>query len=196
MKTRFKIWASALPLMLLALAAIAWAGDVSVALIPPTGTAPSTVTQRDGTVVTPSSGIYTITDRATVDSLMSQGWQNKTHVGAETHAGAETFAGGPVFNTKGFGAGSGVQVARMASPITMCTTSNSVGASCAEPTYTLVPGFADTAYAAFCFCSSIGTNLPYVSDVIKASNTLVVNVKAATAASASCAEVDCILSHD
>lgn len=82
------------------------------------------------------------------------------------------------------------------SPVAMCTTSNSVGALCAEPTQTFSPtGFADTSYSVSCTCASIGTNVPIVQGVTKASNTLVVTVAALTAASAQCAEVDCLAIH-
>ncbi len=82
------------------------------------------------------------------------------------------------------------------SPTVMCTTSNSAGAVCSEPTQTFSPlGFADANYVVNCTCASVGTNVPIVQAVTKASNTLVVTVAAMSAASASCAEVDCALTH-
>jgi len=90
----------------------------------------------------------------------------------------------------------GYQAIRMASPIAMCTTSNSIGSICAEPTWTYSPGFVDTNYTISCTCASVGTNVPVVEAVTKASNTLVVDIAALTAASASCAEVDCTAAHD
>lgn len=81
------------------------------------------------------------------------------------------------------------------SPVSMCTTSNSVGAACAEPTQTVVPGFADAGYAISCTCASVGTNVPAVASVAKSTNAVVVTIAALTAASASCAEVDCIAVH-
>ena len=107
----------------------------------------------------------------------------------------------PTINEQTIGTGivnasSGYHALRIASPTVMCTTSNSVGASCAEPTQTWSPGFADTNYTISCTCASIGTNVPIVGQLVKASNTLVVNVNALTAASAQCAEVDCLAIHD
>lgn len=81
------------------------------------------------------------------------------------------------------------------SPTAMCTTSNTVGALCAEPTVTLSPGFADGNYAISCTCASVGTNVPVVEAVAKSTNAIVVSIAALTAASASCAEVDCIPLH-
>lgn len=90
----------------------------------------------------------------------------------------------------------GAQSIIMASPVAMCTTAGTAGALCNEPTWTFSPtGFADTTYSVACVCASVGTNVPIVQAVTKASNTLVVTIAAVTAASASCAEVDCNLFH-
>jgi len=82
------------------------------------------------------------------------------------------------------------------SPVTMCTTTNTAGAACTNPTAILSPGYPDANYNAVCTCTSIGTNVPIVSVVTKASNSLVLGVNALTAASASCAVIDCNLIHD
>lgn len=84
----------------------------------------------------------------------------------------------------------------VASPITMCTTSGLNGA-CTEPTITLVPGFADTAYTVTCSCTGTNTAVPELVSIVKASNSLVVGIVSAGATpSASCAEIDCTAIHD
>ena len=84
----------------------------------------------------------------------------------------------------------------VASPITMCTTSGLNGA-CTEPTLTLVPGFADTAYTVTCSCAGTNTGVPELVSIVKASNSLVVGIVSAGATpSASCAEIDCTAIHD
>jgi hypothetical protein len=84
----------------------------------------------------------------------------------------------------------------VASPITMCTTSGLNGA-CTEPTITLVPGFADTAYTVTCSCTGTNAGVPELVSIVKASNSLVVGIVSAGATpSASCAEIDCTAIHD
>lgn len=84
----------------------------------------------------------------------------------------------------------------IASPITMCTTSGLNGA-CTEPTAVLSPGFADANYTVACSCASVGTNVPEIYSVTKASNSLVIGIVSAGATpSASCAEIDCNMIHD
>jgi hypothetical protein len=102
----------------------------------------------------------------------------------------QTITGGVQSSSTGYNA------LAIKSPVAMCTTSNTVGAVCAEPTQTFTTGFADTNYEVTCTCAAGGTNVPIVQALTKASNTLVVQIAALTAASASCAEVDCIAFHN
>ena len=105
----------------------------------------------------------------------------------------------PIVNEQTIGTGisassSGYNAFTIASPV--CTTAGTAGAVCAEPTHTFSPtGFADTNYFMNCTCTSIGTNVPVVESESKASNAVVITIAALTAASASCATLDCVAIH-
>ena len=104
----------------------------------------------------------------------------------------------PTINNQTIGGGvaassSGYNAFTISSPV--CTTTGAGGA-CAEPTHTFSPvGFADTSYFINCTITSIGTNVPAIESVTKASNAVVVNIIGVTAPSASAATIDCVAIH-
>jgi len=87
------------------------------------------------------------------------------------------------------------QLRSIAISTSVCSTSGSAGNSCAEPTAAISPAFADSSYGVSCTCAGSLSGVPVIGGITKSASSIVVNVTAVTAVTASCPEVDCTIIH-